>query len=219
MPIPKGDGLKTPEEAYLADPRSNNNSISDQYNRIVEFKLAEYVPENISAQYEVARNLYLFAHNVYRFYMTAHHQALITLEFAIKERYGKKKIKRYGEKHKKGSGLAACLCYVFDKGIISNSDFAAWINRRRMDAEHKFGIQKIEEMNEKGLDSIEVDYNDIDYENHPFEYDYLDVLSDALPYLRNMHAHGTSTLNSSVLMTFENVSVIINKIFAPSSNN
>ena len=111
MPASRGDELKTPEKAYLPDSRSlafGLNDIADQFNRIERYELAEYVPEKVATQYEVARNLYLYAYNVYRFYMVAQHQALVVLEFAIKECVGNDEIKRYGKEVKKGRGLAAC---------------------------------------------------------------------------------------------------------------
>ena len=82
-----------------------------------------------------------------------------------------------------------------------------------MEAERKYDFQKLEELKEKRLDRISLNYDEIDYEEHTLEYDYLEVLCDVLPKIRNDHAHGTSSLYSTVLNTFENVSIIINKIF------
>lgn len=220
MSVSKGDGLRIPEVAYEPDSRSTAfglNDIADQYNKIELYTLEDYVPENVATQYEVARNLYLYAFNVYRFYMVAQHQALIALELAIKECIGNKKIKRYGEKIKKGSGLSACLHYIFDKDLVSNEDFSIWRDRCKVDAEHQYQMQKLEEMNKNGMDSIELNYDEINYEEHSLEYDYLEVLSENMPKIRNNHAHGSSTLHNQVLITFENVSVIINKIYATKS--
>lgn len=216
MTISKGDTLKKPEEAYLPDSRNISfglNTIEEQFNRINRYELAGYVPEDVATQYEVARNIYLYAFNAYRFYMVAQHQALIALEFAIKECFGMDEIKAYGKKIKKGKGLACCLRYVFDKEILDNADFPMWINRRRMDAEHKFRMGKFEELKEKGLDRISLNYDEINYEEHTLEFDYLEVLSNYFPETRNDHAHGTTSLHNDVLITFEDVSIIINKIF------
>jgi hypothetical protein len=222
MTVPKGDELRTPDLAFSPDPRSpmfNRLHISDQYHKIAPYQLEEYVPEEVAAQYEVARNIYLYAYNVYRFYMVAQHQALVSLEYAINECIGKDAIRRYGREINKGRGLSASLRYLFDKGLISNDDFPVWRNRRRMDAEQQYEFQKIAEMEDKGLESIELDFDKIDYEAHELEYDYLEVLSETMPYFRNLHAHGSSHLHNQVLITFENVSVIINKIFHPEISN
>ena len=65
----KGDSLNTPEEAYLPDSRALATGISDisiQYSNIEPYQLEAYVPESIVNQYEVARNLYLYAFHVYK---------------------------------------------------------------------------------------------------------------------------------------------------------
>lgn len=97
MPASNGDHLKTPNEAYLPDDRSSAfglASIEDQYNRIRVYDLADYVPEKIATQYEISRNLYLYSYNVYRFYMVAQHQVLVTMELAIKKCIGTNEIER-----------------------------------------------------------------------------------------------------------------------------
>ena len=218
MPASKGDSLRKPNEAYLPDGRSSAfglNNISDQHKKIEVYILEDYVPEKVVTQYEVARNIYLYAYNVYRFYMVAQHQALVALEFAIKECIGKEKIKLYGKKIKKGNGLAACLYYIFDKELIDNADFPIWQHRHRRDAEQKYMSEKSDEMDEKGLEKIELNYNEIVYEEYSLEWDYLKVLSKSMPDLRNMHAHGSTTLYNQVLLTFENVTTIINTIYNP----
>jgi len=113
--------------------------------------------------------------------------------------------------------LAGCLHYVFDKNMVEKEDFPVWKSRRRMDAEQQYQILKLEEMKEKGLDTISLNYDEINYEEHSLEYDYLDVLSESMPFIRNLHAHGTNMLDNQVLITFENVSTIINKIYKPKS--
>lgn len=216
MSIPRSDSLRTPDEAYLPDSRSpmfGLKSIEDQFNRIKVYELSNDIPEKIITQYEVARNIYLYAYNAYRFYMVSRHQALIVLEYAIKERYGREEIAEYGKSIKKGRGLAACLRYVFDKGFVVNEDFQFWRDRRRADAQWKYELQKIEEMERKGLNEIDLDFDEIDYEKHTLEWDYREVLSETMPSYRNEHAHGSSILTKNVLDIFENVSTIINKIY------
>jgi len=216
VPANKGDALRTPNNAYLADSRSSAfglNDITDQYNRIESYCLSDSVPDVVVTQYEVARNLYLYAYNVYRFYMTAHHQVLITLEYAIKHRFGEDEIKRYAKEIGRNRGLATCLKYVFGNAYVINSDFSIWKNKQRIDAENDYQIKKIEEMEEKGLGSIDLDYSEIEYDKYSIEWDYVSVLTEILPKIRNTHAHGSRMLHNQVLLTFENVSVIINKIY------
>ena len=164
MPVSKVDSLNTPETACQADERSRAFGVADisnQYRLIEPYGLDENVPEVIITQYEVARNLYLYAYYVYRFYMTAQHQVLITLEFAIKERFGADIIAKYGRDIGMRRGLALCLRYVFDHDYLVDRDFPTWHQRNLRAAEKDYQIRKIEEMEARGLDSIELDYSEI----------------------------------------------------------
>lgn len=218
MPASKGDGLRKPEKVYLPDSRSaafGLNDISDQYERIEAYTLEDYVPEKVFTQYEVARNLYLYAYNVYRFYMVAQHHALVVLELAIKERFDTNEIERFGKEIRKGRGLSACLHYLIDKGYIENNNFPMWYRLPRMHADDNYRISKMQEMKEKGLDEIELDYDNVEITKQPEDFDYLDMLVRKMPKMRNTHAHGSQMLHNQVLVTFEDVSTIINKIYKP----
>lgn len=231
MPASKGDEFKSLESIYQRDPRQNptkldmatfessDRTIADHHARIAPYTLDETVPENIATQYEVARNIYLYAWHTYRFYMVAEHQALVALEYAIKQAVGKKKIKKFGEKRKVGGGLAACLRYINEKNLVCNEDFASWQHSRRSHAESQFQMDLIREMSEKGINEMAYDTDDINVEDYPYEHDYLAILSEGLPYIRNTHAHGSSMLHNNVLNVFEIVSTIINKLYAPKQNN
>src|SRR5438309_3090633 len=60
--------------------------LSDHYAEILSCSLNASVPENISQQFETARNVYLYAWFVYRFYPIAEHQSLACLELALRDR-------------------------------------------------------------------------------------------------------------------------------------
>lgn len=216
MSVSKWDQLVTPDKAYAPDDRNHSfgiNDIAAQYALIESYVLGDYVPEKIATQYEVARNLYLYAFHVYRFYMTAQHQLLTVLEMAIKERFGEIELKAYAKEIGKRPGLYVCLRLIFDKGYIENSDFPIWHKRPKIQAEHDYLIEMIKEMESKGLDSIDLDYSKAEITAKPEDHDYLEVLLGYLPKMRNTHAHGTSMLHDDVLLMFENVSIIINIIF------
>jgi len=218
MPASKGDSLRIPEKAYLPDSRSSAfglNDISDQYERIEVYKLENYVPEKVFTQYEVARNLHLYAYNVYRFYMVAQQQALVVLEMAIKECFDPDVLRQYAKEIGKTRGLYTCLRYVIDKGFIENADFPAWHRGPKLKAEYEYSIAKMQEMREKGLEEIDLNYSEAVVTTTPEDFDYLEVLLNCMPKMRNSHAHGTDMLHNQVLITFENVSTIINKIYKP----
>lgn len=226
MTASKGDEFKSIEQLYEQDPRerafshvnpitfeSRERTIADHHADIAQYELNESVPEPIATQYEVARNIYLYAWHAYRFYMVAEHHALVVLEYAIKQKVGKKKIKRFGEKRRVGSGLSACLHYVIEKKLVCNEDFPTWHQARRAHAESRFQMDIIKEMSDKGIDRIEYDLDDINIDDYPYDRDHLGILAEALPAIRNSHAHGTSMVHNSVLSLFETVSTIINQLY------
>lgn len=226
MAASKGDEFKTLEQLYGQDPRERlfshidpitfepiQRTIADHHEDIARYELDESVPEPIATQYEVARNIYLYAWHAYRFYMVAEHHALVSLEYAIKQKVGKNKIKKFGEKRRVGCGLAACLRYVIEKELVLNEDFPAWHRARIAHAESLFEIDLIKEMSEKGIDRIEYDLDDINVDDYPYDRDHLSILAETLPAIRNTHAHGTSMVHNSVLSLFETVSTIINRLF------
>jgi hypothetical protein len=211
------DELRIPQLAYEPDVRSAAFGLKDidvQYQLIKPYALTDRVPEKIVIQYNVARNLYLYAYNVYRFYMVAHHHALVTLEFAIKEFVGEAKLEAYRKEQNFSRGLRLCMAYIREQKIVTNSDFSVWQRRNRTHAEEQYMMDKIAEMEAKGLKSIPLDFDEIDPEQFDIEWDYLEVLCENLPSQRNEQAHGSASLYNQVLITFDIVSTIINKLYS-----
>ena len=193
----------------------DDRSVEEHHARIAHYALHDGVPESVITQYEVARNLYLHAWAVYRFYMVAQHQALIVLEFAVKERFGQKKLGRFARNQGLRPGLAACIKYLAYHQYVRNSDFDLWWHRRKMHSQEMFQLEVIEKMKAEGLKEYSYEPDDIDLERYAFDYDYLSVLAENLPPIRNEHAHGSSMLDRQVEGIFEIVSTIINKIYDP----
>lgn len=211
------DELRTPDMTYKPDIRSaafGLSEIGDLYRSIEPFSLTDQVPENIVIQYNTACNLYLYAFNVYRFYNVAEHHALITLEFAIKEFVGIEKLEAFKKERNFSRGLRLCMEYVREQKLVKNSDFSAWWQRNRNYALDQHRLKKITEMKEKHIDAIEINYDEVDSEDFNIEWDYIDMLCENLPNLRNRKAHGSSTLYNQVLFIFDIVSTIINTMYS-----
>ena len=146
------DELRTPRLAYKPDIRSAAFGLKDidiQYQLIKLYALTDRVPEKIVIQYDVARNLYLYAYNVYRFYMVAHHHALVTLELAIKEFVGEEKLEVYRKEQNFSRGLRLCMAYIREHKLVTNSDFSVWQRRNHTHAEEQYKLDKIAEMKAK----------------------------------------------------------------------
>ena len=61
-------------------------NLDDQHEAIAELTLNTSVPADITWQFETARNLYLYAWFVYRFYNVAEQHSLACLELALRDR-------------------------------------------------------------------------------------------------------------------------------------
>ena len=212
-----GDEFRTAEQAMLPDVRSpmfGLHSIEQHRQKIEQYSLHPEVSESIHIQFDVAKNLFLYAYHVFRFYMVAQHQAYITLELAIRDKIGKEELARYAKESHMSKGLRAYMKYLHDRGIIKNDDFPTWHNRRRVNAYSKNIYDTVGRMSEEGLTSIALD-EDLDIEKYPFDYDYVETLCRSIPSIRNEHAHGSEMLFHQVSGAFENVSIIINRLYAP----
>lgn len=186
--------------------------IADHYRAIDQIKLQTGVPESILVQFETVKNLYLYAWFIYRFYPVAEHQAYACLELALRLRYEKEIPKKYFAGEKK-PGLSALLRYACDRGHIKNEGFRRWREAVDRRTEDRYEIEKLDKMNKKGLKSIGLDYSEIQITDTDKDLDYVKVLRDTLPYLRNHYAHGTTMLHNQVLGTIELVSGVINQIY------
>lgn len=185
----------------------------DRYHRsISELNLHAGVPESVVVQFEIAKNLYLYSWFVYRFYAVCEHQALTCLEFSLRERFGHEVPRRYfrGEK----PTLSPLLRYAIDSKAVKNEGFRLWRERVQLRAQQRYQFDKLKEMREKGLDTIVLDYSQAVVEDADRDWDYLNVLLEVLPGIRNHYAHGTSSLHNQVRGTIELVAEIINQIFS-----
>lgn len=189
--------------------------IEDQYEAIACFELNEAVPKDVAIHFETAKNLYLYAWFVYRFYSVAEQQALASLEFALRERFpgfvGEEK-----KRHKRGfePGLKQLLGHAIIEGFVRNDGFSTrehWAIKR---AKSRYRFQKRKEMREAGIDSWIEDESEIVVMQEDWDYDWLGDFQEILPRIRNSYAHGSWHLYPAPIHhTFEIVSEIINQLY------
>lgn len=225
------DGLRTPEHLCDPDPRTRHFvrvdpetgatqplSLFDQYKPIAAYTLSQAVPEDVRILFDTARNLYLYAWFVYRFYNVAEQQAFACLEMALRERLKDEMPlpEEYWPKKRKGQSppLRPMLRYVIDRGYIQNEGFRTWRDRAIIRSRQRYELEKLRDMEEKGLESIELDYSEVIITDEDLQdYDYLSVLLKYIPNARNNYAHGSGMLHNQVLHSFEVVSELINQLF------
>ena len=216
-----GDELRSPVNVLAPDQRNFHfgvTSIEVLYARISQCSLNSYVPDDIREQFDTARNLYLHAFYVYRFYVVAERHVLTTLELAIRECIGDKTLAAFRKQRKASGvhftkGLRLYLEYLAQYQLIQNEDFPRWHRRNRMAAEDAYRDKVLKLMEEQGLKEYQWDESELDESAFDVEWDYVKVLCEILPKIRNNHSHGSTMLHNQVSLSFVNVSVIINKMF------
>ncbi len=191
-------------------------SIEKHHANIAQYRLNSTVPEDVVEQFETAKNLYLYAWFVYRFYPVADFLALACLELALRERYEKEIPQRDLGRGGKPS-LSSLLRYAIKCGHIKNEGFKKWHNAIRRKAINRYENNKYEEMRDKELESIELDYSEAGITDADRRFDFVKILFESLPSLRNHYAHGTSMHRGKDLSTIEFVAEMINQVY-PENN-
>lgn len=222
------DTLRKPIQALEPDARtkylvrldSENHvprpiTLADQHNAISLFSLNPTVPDEIVIHFETAKNLYLYAWFVFRFYPVAEQQAFASLEFALREKLMDFVI-AFSAKHPKsgGPGLSRLLSHAKSIGLIQNEALAGRKEWALSAAKTRYSMQKFNEMIAAGLEEMEFDDSQLTPTEVDLKHDWLGDFIKAIPKIRNDYAHGSSTLHHSVLHTFDLVSQLINQLYS-----
>lgn len=225
--IQESDKLRSPDRVSEPDSRTHlfvqldkrtglvsPRVIEDQFQAIVGFVLNDSVPDEVLIHFETAKNLYLYAWFVYRFYPIAEQQALASLEFALRERFPDFVVAEK-KKHRMGwePGLKQLLGYAIKEGFVRNEDFSTRERWARKRAERRYIYERREEMRRTGINSLEIDPSKAIVTQEDLDFDRLQVFLEVVPTIRNDYAHGSATLKNDVLNSFEFVSEIINQIY------
>lgn len=199
--------------ALRPDGSTSMVALAEHHADVAQFELLPTVPADIRIHYETAKNLYLYAWFVYRFYPVAEQQALITLEFAMRERLALSYPDKYGLASKWVPSLTKMLETARKDGLISNAGMRAserWALRRARD---RVSDEATRRLIESGAAFVEYDLDGVVPEQQDYRDDALKIFTETLPEIRNIYAHGSSMLHSTVLGTFEIVTDLINQLF------
>ncbi|EHR71004.1 hypothetical protein BurJ1DRAFT_2164 [Burkholderiales bacterium JOSHI_001] len=218
------EALREPATAMAPDPRTGMFagqaalSLAAHHADIARVQLSPAVPEPIAIQYETARNLYLYAWHVYRFYMVAATQALTTLEFGLRERLPAQLPKPYQRTGQRKPMLAGMLRYAIDQGLVRNDGFRRWHETAAHRARERRSLEAIQTMIDQDLEYVEIDDEaPVEVSPQDQQWDLVAILSDSLPSLRNQLAHGSPMLTRQVLGTLELVSEILSQLYPAQS--
>jgi hypothetical protein len=223
------DQLRSADKALLPDARSVSTvalrpngstsmvALAERHEDVAQFELLPTVPADIRIHFETAKNLYLYAWFVYRFYPVAEQQALISLEFGLRERLAMTYPEKYGPASTWIPSLTKMLETARKDGLVSNAGMRAterWAMRR---ARNRVSDEASRRLIESGAEFIEFDPDGAVPAPGDYCDDALGIFIETLPEIRNTYAHGSAMLHSSVLGTFEIVTDLINQLFSDSS--
>lgn len=234
------DGLRSLEQLVRPDLRMSFLSVrdgaavrplsqEDRHTAISKFTLNDAVPEPIKVQFDTARNLFLYAWFVYRFHVVAEQHAMSTLELALRTKLVAASVLNSEGKHNRvlppktqggpprtktsHVGLSDLMTLAVEHGFLGNHripDRESWARRL---AEGRQSIELARKMTELGLIEMEVTSAPLCPNEEELNFDWIGHLASTLPKVRNIHAHGSSMLYTSVLWTFEVVQVLVNQLF------
>tara|TARA_B100001105_G_C22393040_1_gene445367 strand:- start:540 stop:1340 length:801 start_codon:yes stop_codon:yes gene_type:complete len=198
----------------------------DRYECIAELRLHDMVPAEVLVHYDTARNLYLFAWHVYRFHVVAEHQALASLEMALRFALVRRGViddagavlgpyAKSGKPKGRGrpAGLTQLLTMAARIGLITNEGLTLRGQWAQQLAEDRRCIEQIEFMERNGLDRLVLPNSPAVPTADDMGFDWLQQFLQGLPRLRNEYAHGSQMLHANVLRTFQIVCELINQLW------
>ena len=200
--------LKQPDEMFEPDPRStsfakldatgqHSKTIVDHHKQIATVRMANGVPEEIRAEFDTVRNLYLYSWYVYEFTVPATLYAHALIEKTVKE-----KCSRSGVKLPKPAGLAKLLKLSIRQGWLTNADFEFALELTRQEI-----VSPTDPNSAPVLRSVSLYV--------PTGTDFCEHLAESLPRIRNMGAHGETGLGlpTTALHSLEICACIANALF------
>lgn len=213
------EALRPPNFAFEPDPRSALifHELARQHAYVAEFPLNDTVPKAIRTHYDTARNLYVYAWFVFRFFPVAENYAFVTLEFALRERLGLSINGLELDPDAWKPSLAKLLKRAIADGLLKNEKFAArgrWAIERAL---NRYRAELSEATIRSLGQAIPYDESSVVPTSEDLNHDWLSGFIAAIPRLRNNYSHGSSTLRHPVLWTFDVVSEIINQLFYDSA--
>ena len=167
--------------------------------------------------FETAKNLYLYAWFVYRFYPVSEQHALATLEFALRERLAPLFPQFCGDTVEHPPGLRRLFEKARKEKLISNAGLRATkrlaLNRARLRAINDC----VRDMEARGVREAAFNEAAALPLAEDYRHDVLATFAETLPRVRNKHAHGGAMLHPSVLDTFEIVTDLVNHLYPADS--
>jgi hypothetical protein len=186
---------------------TRKKQVEDQYRAVERFKINPAVPREVAIQFDTAKELLVHAWCNVRFMQIAERHAYATVEMALRMRLEPEwkndpaAASGKGKRAKRPPGLTRLLRNAIDKGIITAAGFGEY--------------QRIRETQAHYYESMRQIYGD-DPKNVWPPYTpvwYVRTLSDTIPLLRNVLAHGSTMLYPGAYLQFEICCDILNQLY------
>lgn len=216
VPWDQAEGLRSPVTSVARDPRHDpTSSLELQHAEVAGLELSPQVPERIRIAFDTARNLYLYAWHVYRFYPAAEMQALSALEAGLKLALPARLPPQYQKPHQPKPMLRGLLGFAVAQGLVRNEGFRRWHQRADERARQRQRMEQLIRMEQEGLTELVVDPSEpVEVTDQDRDWDLVALLPESLPSRRNAHAHGDGPVSRQVRGTLELVAEILNQLFA-----
>ena len=188
-------------------------TVKEQHADVASVTLHAGVPDLIATQLETTKNLYLYSWFVYRFHPVAEHHALTCLEFALKTRFSNEI--RAGAVPFRGNHptLPYLLRYAIASGVVKNEGFESWHDMVRIRARHRVEKERFRKMRDGNIERMIWKDSEVVITEEDRNTDYVGILLDTIPTIRNAYAHGSPSLDNGSLHTIRIVAEIINQLF------
>lgn len=175
------ESLQTLENVMLPDSRRKHITLDYLHSELSKIELSKSVPEEITIQFETAKNLFLYSWFVYRFHHIADLQAIAALELALKTKFDELKIEYRPE-----AGLW--------KHLITIEDIPGYFELAKHKARQRHLKKNLRKVIEENLEELKFDESAVLPEEVDFDPNYLNDAFTNLRELRNEYAHGTTAL-------------------------
>jgi hypothetical protein len=206
------DPLKPLSEVYAPDARQAHfiGTLTDNHAILTQIALHTGVPNNVRQLFETAKNVSLYSWFVYRFHQVAESVAYSALEMALRERAGF--VEWSGPAATRPPTLRPLLDQAKREGWIRNENFPSL---RRMATEkartEKLALSLPTMTSNEDYPIAEPTEDEINAAMQTL--DYVQIVVESAPQLRNWLAHGSSMLSPRSLRTLELVAEIVNQLF------
>jgi hypothetical protein len=172
-------------------------SVHHQHAMAEQYAVSAAVPEDIRIQWDTARNLWLYAWHVWRFYPVAEKHVYAVLEMSLRIKLGHDRVDR-------PPSLKALMDEAIRKKLLRDEPL-----------EYHQAIKARHAQEREIEESIAMESGDSMPPPDPVTDSqlYCKLLASTFPRLRNRYAHGSSSVTFTVGRTFSLCRDLINQLF------